>query len=131
MKILMGLLLGILIMTGVMWSFSKTGDRQVTTTSGYQCEKSSCDAALFEEKIASVNKRLDDILIFGGIIITLLLGINAGVFINAERQVESYMRRNYQVYLDQLTADLKRADGMLSHIRNIFNLNISEKKEES
>jgi len=138
MKVLMGVLLGVMLMIIVVWGFSKTNDGLVATKAGYRCEISSNETVLFEEKIISVNKRLDDILIFGGIIVTLLLGINAGVFVNAERQGESYMRRNYQFYLDQILADLKRADGMLGHIRNIFNLNSSgknsdttEKKEES
>jgi|GEM_PF-1932818 len=129
MKILMGVLAGVLIMIIAAWCFSNTDDRMMAL--GHRYETSSNETVLLEERIVSVNKRLDDILIFGGIIVTLLLAINAGVFVNAERQVESYMRRNYQVYLDQILADLKRADGMLGQVRNIFNLNSSGKKENS
>lgn len=129
MKILMGVLLGILVMTGVIWCLGQTYHGLSAKKEVYQCESSSIGTEIFEEKIASVNKRIDDIAIFGGIIVTLLLAINAGVFVNAERQVESYMRRNYQIYLDQILADLKRADGMLGHIRDIFNLKSSGKKE--
>ncbi len=119
----MGVLIGILIMTVVIW-FLKEPENAPATRLGrlYEMKEEKADI-VYDEKIVAINKRLDDILIFGGIIITLLLGINAGVFVNAERQVESYMRRNYQVYLDQILADLKKADDMIGDVQRKINLN--------
>jgi hypothetical protein len=52
----------------------------------------------FEEKISSLNKRFDDLLIFEGIIITLLLGISVAVYVNAESIVEKHLKENYEKY---------------------------------
>ncbi|MDF2380315.1 hypothetical protein JMG10_02465 [Nostoc ellipsosporum NOK] len=123
MKIVMGVLIGILIMTVVTWLLKEPENAAATRLGRlYEMKEEKADI-VYDEKIVAINKRLDDILIFGGIIITLLLGINAGVFVNAERQVESYMRRNYQVYLDQILADLKKADDMIGDVQRKINLN--------
>lgn len=119
MKILMGVLLGILIMTGVMWSFSQMENKHAAEIGHLYQSRSSDD--LYQEKIAALNKRLDDILIFGGIIVTLLLAINAGIFVNAERQVESYMQKNFQHYYDQMKTILGKAEKMFEETENKLN----------
>ncbi|RAJ80025.1 hypothetical protein CLV59_105132 [Chitinophaga dinghuensis] len=48
------------------------------------------------EKINSVSKRIDDILIFGGVIVTLLIAINVGVYIKAESEVEKHFKDNFE-----------------------------------
>lgn len=47
------------------------------------------------EKISSINKRIDDVLIFGGVIVTLLLAISVGVYIKAESEVERHFKDNF------------------------------------
>lgn len=47
-----------------------------------------------EEKIISINKRIDDLCIFGGIIVTLLLAINVSVYVNAESVVNKFLKEN-------------------------------------
>lgn len=58
------------------------------------------------EKLASTNKRLDDVLIFGGIIVTLLLAINVGVYVKAEDEVESHLRKNMGIVQEKMNEKL-------------------------
>ena len=63
-----------------------------------------------EEKINSLNKRIDDLYIFGGIIITLLLAINVAVYVNAESIVEKYLKENYQKYNEKIRSFCDEAE---------------------
>jgi predicted PurR-regulated permease PerM len=54
--------------------------------------------AVLEAQLTAYNKRIDDIFIFGGIIITLLLAIIASVYIKAEHDVESHFKKNFDSY---------------------------------
>ncbi len=51
-----------------------------------------------EEKMSSLNKRFDDLLIFGSIIITLLLAINVTVYVKAESEVERQFKVTFKDY---------------------------------
>ncbi|HMH21345.1 MAG TPA: hypothetical protein VK563_06200 [Puia sp.] len=71
----------------------------------------------FEEKIASANKRLDDMLIFGGIIVTLLLAINVAVYVNSERQVDKYFRDNFEIHKQKVLKYTTEAEEMAGKIK--------------
>jgi hypothetical protein len=55
-----------------------------------------------EERNNSTNKRIDDLYIFGAIIITLLLAINISVYVNAESVVNKYLKDNYNIYNEKI-----------------------------
>jgi uncharacterized protein YneF (UPF0154 family) len=125
MKIVMGVLIGILIMTVVTWLLKEPENAAATRLGRlYEMKEEKADI-VYDEKIVAINKRLDDILIFGGIIITLLLGINAGVFVNAERQVESYMQKNFHHYSDQIQNNVKRVEQMVEHAEGKLNFKLT------
>lgn len=106
-------------MTGVIWCFRQAEQRQATEIG--HAYKSRSSEELYQEKIAALNKRLDDILIFGGVIVTLLLAINAGVFVNAERQVESFMQKNFHHYHEQIKITVGKAERMLEEAEDKLN----------
>lgn len=123
MKILLGILCGILIATVIFWSFRKLKtEESISLLSSYYIPDSKGNELqlLYDEKITALNKRLDDLLVFGGIIITLLLGINAGIFVNTERQVDAYLRRNYGVFHDQIRDYVTKAENLVEQIRELF-----------
>lgn len=71
-----------------------------------------------EEKINSLDKRIDDILIFGGIIITLVLAINVGVYVKAENEVEKHFRENFEIYKIQINDNAAEVRKLLNEIRS-------------
>lgn len=62
------------------------------------------------EKISSINKRIDDILIFGGIIVTLLLGISVGVYIKAESEVDRHFKDNFDSIRNKATEYMSKIE---------------------
>jgi hypothetical protein len=111
MKILLGILTGVCLVLILFYGFRKIVNpyyavsipQFITDTSKKRLAQEDLiglkTATLsLEEKISSANKRIDDILIFGGIIVTLLLAINVVVYVNAERQVEKYFRDNFEAH---------------------------------
>ena len=80
------------------------------------------------EKIEALNKRLDDLLIFGAIIITLLLAINVSVFVNTDRQVDKYFRDNFETHKNKVTKYLEEVTEMAGKVQTQFDLiqNINE-----
>ena len=49
----------------------------------------------FQEKFDSINKRLDDYMLFGGLIITLLLGISVSVYLKTEAEVDKHFKEHF------------------------------------
>jgi len=47
------------------------------------------------EVVNSLHTRINDFYIFAGIVTTLLLAINVGVFIRAEDEVEKHIKQNF------------------------------------
>lgn len=47
------------------------------------------------ERIISLNKRIDDTLIFRGVIVTLLITICVGVYVRAESEVDRHFKDNF------------------------------------
>jgi uncharacterized protein YneF (UPF0154 family) len=82
-----------------------------------------------EEKIASANKRVDDLLIFGGIIITLLLAINVGVYVNAEKQADKYFRDNFEIHKQKILKYLVETEEAANKIKAELELTVSERKQ--
>jgi len=54
--------------------------------------------------IDAIHSRINDFYIFAGIVITLLLAINVGVFIRAEDEVEKHIKLNFETYRARIKA---------------------------
>ena len=88
----------------VLVSPSKTNDKD-TLLIDYKIALSN-----LEERNNSTNKRIDDLYIFGGIIITLLLAINISVYVNAESVVNKFLKENYNEYNEKIKNYTEQAE---------------------
>ena len=82
-----------------------------------------------EEKISSTNKRMDDFLVFGGIIITLLLAINIGVYINTDRQVDRHLKENFEKHREKVEKYLSEVEEMAGKVQAELELAQSHRKK--
>lgn len=69
------------------------------------------------ERINSINKRFDDLYIFGGIIITLLLAITLSVYIKAEAEVDKHFRDNFDKYKNQIIQNATEVEKIINEIK--------------
>ncbi len=65
---------------------------------------------------------MDDILIFGGIIITLLLAINVVAYVNAERQVERYFMENFEIHKQKVLTYKMEIEEMVAEAKTELEL---------
>lgn len=68
------------------------------------------------EKFNSLNKRIDDFCIFGGVIITLLLAINVGVWIQADTIVRKHLHENFGKHKKQIINEVNEAQRLVGEI---------------
>ncbi len=61
----------------------------------------------FQEKFDSVNKRLDDFLVFGGLIVTLLLGLSVSIYFKTETEVDKHMKTRRKEIDDEIENNKK------------------------
>jgi uncharacterized protein YneF (UPF0154 family) len=130
MKVLLGVLIGFFVVFSLFWGYRKIINPYYTLTIPKFVSDSSnkriaqddiinlkSQSLSLEEKIASANKRLDDLLIFGTIIISLLLGINVSVYVSAERQVEKYFKENFDAHKKKVEDTVKSVEEMAGKIK--------------
>lgn len=128
MKILLGTLLGIYIILVIMFLYprftlSKT-DESLVDSSGtnINLEQFLKEKGNYEEKIASVNKRFDDLFVLGGILVTVLLAINIGAYLKAEADVERLFQKNFSSYIDKVKDDSKAITQVKTEIETMFSM---------
>jgi len=71
----------------------------------------------FDEKLNSINKRLDDFLVYLGIIVTLLLSIVVASYISAENQVAKYFKEHYEEINSKLQNYDTKAEELFSEFK--------------
>jgi len=140
-KILFGIILGIFSTLAVIWIYRTL---LMDKSTKYSINISSIDStnnaidglSIIKElestdntieRISSLNKRLDDILIFGGVIVTLLLAISVGVYIRAESEVDRHFKDNfdsiskrakeYETKLEQVSSKAQTELSLLTEMR--------------
>ncbi len=67
--------------------------------------------ALMEERINSIHQRISDFYLFEGIVITLLLTINVGIFLRAKQEIETHFSENldsYKIRLQEIQDECER-----------------------
>jgi hypothetical protein len=94
----------------------------VTNTKALVIDDSSVDATM-----SAIHTRINDFYIFAGIVITLLLAINVGVFIRAEDEVDKHIRGNFEAYRKKIEAIHDECKALLKDMRK----NISNNKSHS
>ncbi|MFZ6024240.1 MAG: hypothetical protein ACOYVG_07260 [Bacteroidota bacterium] len=130
MKVLFGILLGMIIVLCLLYGSKKVINPYYTltipkfltdTTKKKYLQEDLIEiknqTLTIEEKFASVNKRLDDMLVFGGIILTLILAINIGVFVNSERQVDKHMKDNFEIHKNKVLNTLSDVEKTAGRIK--------------
>lgn len=89
--------------------------------------------AILDERINSLNKRFDDLYILSAIIVTLLLAINIGVFINTDSKVEKYFKDHHQEITEKLKVYQTDAEALFSSLKaqsDLFNVEIAKKDKK-
>lgn len=131
MKILLGIAFGIIITLFLLFYFRKTSyepqyhpiitvsDSSFKNKTELAGEITTLKIAnnLLEEKLGSINKRFDDVLIFGGIIVTLLLAINVGVYVKAENEVKRHFEEHFDRYKKKMQGDAEEVKVLLAQVR--------------
>ena len=89
--------------------------------------------AILDERINSLNKRFDDLYILSAIIVTLLLAINIGVFINTDSKVEKYFKDHHQDITEKLKVYQTEAEALFSSLKarsDLINVEIAKKDKK-
>jgi len=125
-KILFGILFGVFLTLSVtfLWRTYWLRDyvsnlpkiEKISDTSKIAIQQSimqiKLSSANFDEKFISINKRLDDFLVFGGIIITLLLAITVSVYLKTESEVNKHFEEKFGDHIKRM-ADYEKEAGIL------------------
>jgi hypothetical protein len=69
-----------------------------------------------DEKLISINKRFDDYLLFGGIVVTLLLGIVATVYFKTEAEVAKNFDEKFGDYQKRIQAAADKVEKLLNSV---------------
>ena len=78
-----------------------------------------CDNhAQLEEQVNSLQKRIDDMYVFAGVVVTLLLAINVGVYVRAANQINDYIKDNFKKHEIELVRIVENANGILDELEN-------------
>lgn len=88
----------------------------MNTNKDYNIEN-QIEIKTINERIQSINQRFDDLYIFGGIIITLVLAIIVSVYIRAESEVDKHFKDNFEKYKNQIIKNSIEAEKIISEIK--------------
>jgi hypothetical protein len=76
----------------------------------------------YEEKFNSVSKRLDDFLVFGGMIITLLLAVTVSVYLKTETEVSKHFKENFEAYEKRIVDSTNKVEQATASVLTIEQL---------
>jgi hypothetical protein len=77
----------------------------------------SSDYSVTDSKIGALHSRFNDLYIFGGVIVTLLLAINVSVYVKTSNEVQSHISENFGKYRDQIILMHAEAEKVLNEIK--------------
>jgi hypothetical protein len=81
-----------------------------------------------EEKISAMHTRFEDLYIFAGIIITLLLAINVTVYVRAESEVEKQIKGYDKIYSEKIAEYIQQAEVQVFKLNTEIDLIIKMKE---
>lgn len=67
--------------------------------------------------VSSLHSRINDFYIFAGIVITLLLAINVGVFVKADAEVESQIKKTFGKHEEEIIGLIDKYQQTYDRIR--------------
>jgi hypothetical protein len=79
-----------------------------------------------DERFNSINKRFDDFFIMAGIIITLLLAINVGIYVNTDSKVDKYFTDHYEEYASKVRKITEETETLYTEFKSKMDLKMRE-----
>ncbi len=92
------------------------------TVNGFTKDDFLLHVGITEEKLASVNKRFDDLYILGSIIVMLLVVIVASVYLKTESDVKKHLEENFGKYKDQVLGYVTEAEQSTEKVKTEIDL---------
>jgi hypothetical protein len=86
--------------------------------------------ALYDEKINSINNRINDFYVSGGIIVTLLLLFGVVSSIRAKNETKIYLEDNFSSLQNEMEDELKQAKEIVGNIQTEYDLLKSKNSSE-
>lgn len=71
--------------------------------------------------VNSLHTRINDFYIFAGVVITLLLAINVGVYVKADQEVDKHFRENFERYRKKIKKIYKESGKLWRDLKIIRN----------
>ena len=68
------------------------------------------DIEALEGKVNTLNARFNDLYVFAGAVVTLLLAINISIYIKAGNEVDRHMSDNYEKYAEKIKAKVEEVE---------------------
>lgn len=137
-KIFFGIFVGIAVSLLGVFIFSKLGsksiEQKINNTYSYikdiyqpadlkeKIEAFQKKSEITDEKINTINTRFNDMYVLGGVIITLLLGINISVYIRAENEVNKHFKENYNKHKEQIVSYVSEAEKLVGELKSKVDL---------
>jgi uncharacterized protein YneF (UPF0154 family) len=87
------------------------------------------ELAKFDEKISGLNKRFDDFYILGGVIVTLLIAMMAGLFIKTEHEIEKHFKDNFESYSERIKDIMTESEQTLASLQSKLELDQRKPKD--
>ncbi|HZY79640.1 MAG TPA: hypothetical protein VFE50_08965 [Cyclobacteriaceae bacterium] len=82
-----------------------------------------------DSAVSVLHTRINDFYIFAGIVITLLLAINVGVFIRAEDEVDKHIKENFDSYKKRIEIIHVQCLALLRDLQRKTNISKKRKNE--
>lgn len=95
----------------------KRVEKLIKATDKGSIAKSDFDISVQNERIAALNKRFDDLFILGGIIITLIVVLIAGIYIKTDHEVKKHMDDNFTLHKNKISELVVEATSLVESIR--------------
>lgn len=119
-ELFIGLSIGILLMFSLYFFAQAIQKKSVNNYPLKEIvEKQISDSDLvFSEKVKGLNDRMGDLYLSFTIIITLLLGIVAGVYFKTETEVSKHMNKNFSIHRQEIENINAEAQKILSELKS-------------
>jgi hypothetical protein len=81
--------------------------------------------AKVNEAVSSLHSRINDFYIFAGIVITLLLAINVGIYVKADEEVDKQIKQQFEVYKMEIKRILKKSKRLRRELETLKKIKIT------
>jgi len=81
--------------------------------------------------VSSLHSRINDFYIFAGIVITLLLAINVGVFVKADDEIDTQIKKSFGKHEEQIIVLIERYKKLINRFESTFTRQIHRDNDPS